>query len=80
MLLDLNRIGQIALAVGDVDHAEAFYGGKFGLRKLYRFNNLSFFDCAGVRLMLEKKSARTRRYRTKFGDLFPVCGHRPDCP
>jgi methylmalonyl-CoA/ethylmalonyl-CoA epimerase len=54
MQLNLNQIGQIALAVGDVDRAEAFFGGKLGLRKLYRFGDLSFFDCAGVRLMLEK--------------------------
>src|ERR1700704_1132054 len=54
MQLNLNHIGQIALAVGDVDRAEAFFGGKLGLRKLYRFGDLSFFDCAGVRLMLEK--------------------------
>lgn len=50
----LNQIGQIALAVGDVDRAEAFYGGELALRKLYRFGDLCFFDCAGVRLMLEK--------------------------
>ena len=26
-------------------------GRKLGLRKLYRFGDLSFFDCAGVRLL-----------------------------
>jgi methylmalonyl-CoA/ethylmalonyl-CoA epimerase len=54
MFLNLDHIGQIALAVGDVDRAEAFYAEKLGLRKLYRFGDLTFFDCAGVRLMLEK--------------------------
>ena len=54
MHLNLDHIGQIALAVGDVDRAEAFYGQTLGLRKLYRFGDLTFFDCAGVRLMLEK--------------------------
>ena len=54
MFLNLDHIGQIALAVGDVDLAEAFYADKLGLRKLYRFGDLTFFDCAGVRLMLEK--------------------------
>ena len=54
MLLNLDRIGQIALAVADVDRAEAFYKDVLGLRKLYRFGDLSFFDCAGVRLMIEK--------------------------
>jgi methylmalonyl-CoA/ethylmalonyl-CoA epimerase len=54
MLLDLNHIGQIALPVSDADRAEAFYANVIGLRKLYRFGELAFFDCAGVRLLLEK--------------------------
>jgi methylmalonyl-CoA/ethylmalonyl-CoA epimerase len=54
MPTNLNRIGQIALAVRDVDRAEAFYRDALGLRELYRFGDLTFFDCAGVRLLLEK--------------------------
>lgn len=54
MLLNLNHIGQIALPVIDVDRAEKFYENVIGLRKLYRFGDLSFFDCAGVRLLLDK--------------------------
>ena len=54
MFLNFSHIGQIALAVADVDRAEAFYGGQLGLRRLYGFSDLCFFDCAGVRLMLEK--------------------------
>jgi methylmalonyl-CoA/ethylmalonyl-CoA epimerase len=57
MRLNLDQIGQIALAVANVDRAEAFYGQTLGLRKLYRFGDLTFFDCAGVRLMLEKADA-----------------------
>src|ERR1043166_840690 len=54
MLLNLSQIGQIALPVSDVDRSEAFYEKVLGLRKLYRFGGLSFFDCAGVRLMIDK--------------------------
>ena len=54
MPIKLNRIGQIALPVRDVDRAEAFYRDTLGLRELYRFGDLAFFDCAGVRLLLEK--------------------------
>ena len=54
MLLNLSHIGQIALPVTDVDRSESFYEKAIGLRKLYRFGNLTFFDCAGVRLLLEK--------------------------
>ena len=50
----LNQIGQIARAVSDVDRAEKFYEEVLGLRKLYRFGTLVFFDCAGVRLLLDK--------------------------
>ena len=56
MLLDLSHIGQIALPVADVDRSEAFYEQVIRLRKLYRFGDLSFFDCAGVRLLLEKSA------------------------
>lgn len=54
MRLNLDHIGQIGMSVADVDRAEAFYGDVVGLRKLYRFGDLVFFDCAGVRLMIEK--------------------------
>jgi methylmalonyl-CoA/ethylmalonyl-CoA epimerase len=54
MSLNLNHIGQIALPVRDVDRSESFYERTIGLRKLYRFGDLSFFDCAGVRLLLDK--------------------------
>jgi len=50
--MPISHIGQIALAVSDTDRAEAFYGTTLGLRKLYRYGDLVFFDCAGVRLML----------------------------
>jgi methylmalonyl-CoA/ethylmalonyl-CoA epimerase len=56
MAFALNRIGQIAFAVADVDRAEAFYRDVLGLRHLYRYGDLTFFDCSGVRLMLEKAS------------------------
>jgi catechol 2,3-dioxygenase-like lactoylglutathione lyase family enzyme len=52
----LNRIGQIAFPVTDVERAEAFYRDALGLRHLYRYGDLTFFDCAGVRLLLEKSS------------------------
>jgi methylmalonyl-CoA/ethylmalonyl-CoA epimerase len=50
--MNLTHIGQIALAVSDTDRSEAFYETTLGLRKLYRYGALAFFDCAGVRLML----------------------------
>jgi len=59
MMLNLSQIGQIALPVTDVDRSEAFYEKAIGLRKLYRFGDLAFFDCAGVRLLLDKADTVT---------------------
>ena len=50
--MNLTHIGQIALAVANTDRAEAFYEATLGLKKLYRYGDLAFFDCAGTRLML----------------------------
>lgn len=58
MAVALNQIGQIALSVDDVDKAEKFYSQVLGLRKLYRFGDLLFYDCAGVRLLVETTGAQ----------------------
>ena len=56
MAVALGRLGQVALPTRDVDRSEAFYGTALGLRKLFRYGDLTFFDCGGVRLLLEKVS------------------------
>jgi len=50
----LVRIGQIAINAHDVDRATAFYRDVLGLKHLFRAGQLSFFDCGGVRLMLDR--------------------------
>jgi methylmalonyl-CoA/ethylmalonyl-CoA epimerase len=69
----LGAIGQVALHVSDTDRAERFYGDTLGLRLLFRFGNLAFFDCAGVRLMLEGGHESTGR-RSQFCVYFRVEG------
>lgn len=49
----ISTLGQFALPVSDPDISEAFYAKTLGLTKLFRFDSLVFFDCDGVRLMLE---------------------------
>lgn len=56
MRLNLDHIGQIAFPVSDVDRAEKFFAETLGHRKLFRFGDLCFFDCAGVRVLVEKAS------------------------
>jgi catechol 2,3-dioxygenase-like lactoylglutathione lyase family enzyme len=52
--LGLSRIGQIAVGVKDLDRAIEFYRDTLGMTFLFRAPpGLAFFDCAGVRLMLD---------------------------
>ena len=48
----LAAIGQIGITVTDVDRAVRFYRDALGMKFLFQFPNMGFFDCAGVRLML----------------------------
>src|SRR5262245_8378517 len=50
----LSRIGQIAMNAHDLDRAITFYRDKLGIKFLFRAPpQLAFFDCAGVRLLLD---------------------------
>lgn len=49
----LREIGQIALTVGDVEVATAFYRDQLGMQHLFSAPPaMAFFDCAGIRLLL----------------------------
>ena len=50
--LHLGPIGQISRSVRDIDAACAWYGSVLGLKHLYTFGKLAFFDCGGTRLYL----------------------------
>lgn len=54
--LTLGPIAQIARAVKDLAEAERFYRDVLGLRHLFTAGTLAFFDCGGVRLMVEDRS------------------------
>ena len=50
----ISGVGQIAINVHDMDRAVAFYRDTLGLPFLFQAGpNLAFFDCGGVRLMLD---------------------------
>ena len=52
--VQLAAIGQIAVPVSDIDRAVAFYRDVLGMRFLFQAPpGLGFFDCGGVRLMLD---------------------------
>jgi methylmalonyl-CoA/ethylmalonyl-CoA epimerase len=59
------RIGQIAIAVADLDRAVAWYADVLGLPLLFRAPpGLAFFDCGGVRLMLSRPEPPGTELRT----------------
>ena len=54
----LDQIGQIAIPVSDVERAITFYRDVLGMRFLFQAPpGLGFFDCGGVRLMLDGPAA-----------------------
>jgi catechol 2,3-dioxygenase-like lactoylglutathione lyase family enzyme len=47
-------VGQIARRVKDIAAARHWYGDVLGLKHLYSFGDLAFFDCGGTRLFLSQ--------------------------
>ncbi|MBS0422771.1 MAG: VOC family protein [Proteobacteria bacterium] len=52
--LKLGTISQISRTVRNIQDAQSWYGEVLGLKHLYSFGNLAFFDCGGVRLFLSE--------------------------
>ncbi|HLK34354.1 MAG TPA: VOC family protein [Terriglobales bacterium] len=50
----LSQIGQIAINVHDTGRAVAFYRDQLGMKLLFTAGQLAFFDCGGIRLMLDR--------------------------
>lgn len=77
--MNLNQIGQIALHADDLDRAVAFYRDTLGMRFLFQVPpGLAFFDCGGIRLMIDaiKEKELPERISSmlyyKVGDLSAV--------
>jgi methylmalonyl-CoA/ethylmalonyl-CoA epimerase len=53
--IGITHLGQIAVNAKDVERATAFYQNVLGLKLLFKAPpGLAFFDCGGVRLMLDR--------------------------
>ena len=53
--IGITHLGQIAVNAKDVERAAAFYQDVLGLKLLFKAPpRLAFFDCGGVRLMLDR--------------------------
>jgi len=53
--IGITRLGQVQIGTQDVERAANFYEHVLGLRLLFKAPpGLAFFDCGGVRLMLDR--------------------------
>jgi DNA-binding CsgD family transcriptional regulator/catechol 2,3-dioxygenase-like lactoylglutathione lyase family enzyme len=52
--LTFESIGQISRTVNNIEQAKHWYGEVLGLKHLYTFGKLAFFDCGGTRLFLSE--------------------------
>jgi catechol 2,3-dioxygenase-like lactoylglutathione lyase family enzyme len=50
--IGLGPLGQVSLSCRDAGATEAWYRDVLGLPEVFRFGDLVFFDCGGVRLYL----------------------------
>src|SRR3972149_9412073 len=54
----LSELGQLALPVGDLPRAVAFYRDALGMKFLFEAPpRMAFFDCGGIRLLLGEAPA-----------------------
>lgn len=51
---EMGPIGQVSRQVRDIEAARRWYGDVLGLKHLYSFGDLAFFDCGGMRLFLSQ--------------------------
>jgi DNA-binding CsgD family transcriptional regulator len=61
----LGVIAQISRVVLNIDQARSWYSDVAGLRHIYSFGKMAFFDCAGMRLMLSEAERNPKSKRAK---------------
>jgi methylmalonyl-CoA/ethylmalonyl-CoA epimerase len=66
----VSKIGQIAMTVGDLPRAVAFYRDVLGMRFLFEAPPaMAFFDCGGIRLMLSLPETTGATQGQQFGSI-----------
>ncbi|WNC70888.1 VOC family protein [Thalassotalea psychrophila] len=65
MSIEIESVGQIAIAVTKIEEAREFYKNTLGLPLLFDAGpELSFFDCGGTRLMLTTEQGNAKDHKT----------------
>jgi methylmalonyl-CoA/ethylmalonyl-CoA epimerase len=55
----LDRIGQIAISVSDVERSKEFYGETLGMKHLFDAGPMAFYQCGEVRFMIGAGNEKT---------------------
>ena len=50
--IHLDRIGQIAISVSDLERSKEFYGSTLGMKFLFDAGPMAFYQCGDVRFMI----------------------------
>lgn len=61
---EFGAIGQVSRHVADIAAAQDWYGRVLGLKLLYSFGDLAFFDMGGVRLYLQQRAGQKTGQKT----------------
>lgn len=62
----LSAIGQVSVTVQDLDRAVSFYRDQLGMPFLFQVPYMAFFDCSGVRLLLNIPEERSEDIHTSI--------------
>ena len=63
--IEVEKIGQIAIAITDLDKSVQFYREILGLELLFEVpSGLAFFNCGGTRLMLTTLQGKEEDHKT----------------
>src|SRR6202012_736365 len=60
-MLIMVPLGQVSRRVKDIAAARQWYGEVLGLKHLYSFGDMAFFDCGGTRLFLSQAASEEQR-------------------
>ena len=69
--LRLGQIGQVSLLSTDTARVEQFYRDTLGLRHVFTFGDLAFFDAGGVRIYIQAKPEKEWRPSSVLYFLVP---------
>ena len=63
--INIKKVGQIAIAISDLEKSVQFYQNTIGLELLFEVpSGLAFFDCGGTRLMLTTLQGEEKDHKT----------------